>query len=350
MSQSYSSTPLTTTILSGGMESATPTSLISPGLSPTPQVPLQNTTTSPTRSTLTPYPSSSPGYVSNSSTSVSAQTLLSIIGCVCLIVVAIYTIHVIRRDRHRRRLERDGQDAESNSNGRVRNISTHRPEDEDSVPPPPQYRAYGQDQPYVDPDMVLSYPEMALLRNNGASDPMSSQQELFGTTSITTVTTTTTTTTTRTSACSSPTLTSPSPVISSTQLPVFSLNAGRYQPIFRHELPGNNDIHSSYHRSSASSPLTTSPTPIASRFTSTVPNNPGDTLFPVPTTHSQGTVSETSGLRPQGSPMSEGARGSGILQPILNRLRSQGPPPYIPMAPEETAPRLPPEYGNAVSQ
>ncbi|KAG0295197.1 hypothetical protein BGZ96_012299 [Linnemannia gamsii] len=35
-------------------------------------------------------------------------------------------------------------------------------------------------------------------------------------------------------------------------------------------------------------------------------------------------------------------------QPVLNRLRSQGPPPYIPMAPETALPRLPPEYNTAI--
>lgn len=34
--------------------------------------------------------------------------------------------------------------------------------------------------------------------------------------------------------------------------------------------------------------------------------------------------------------------------PSLNRLRSEGPPPYIPPAPEQSMPQLPPEY-NAVS-
>ncbi|KAK3821586.1 MAG: hypothetical protein J3Q66DRAFT_333692 [Benniella sp.] len=40
---------------------------------------------------------------------------------------------------------------------------------------------------------------------------------------------------------------------------------------------------------------------------------------------------------------------SGILQPPLNRNRSQGPPPYLDMSAEEAPPRLPPEYTSAVA-
>jgi hypothetical protein len=35
--------------------------------------------------------------------------------------------------------------------------------------------------------------------------------------------------------------------------------------------------------------------------------------------------------------------------PVLNRLRSEGPPPYIPMPPEAALPCLPPEYDTAVT-
>ncbi|KAF9344383.1 hypothetical protein BGX26_004446 [Mortierella sp. AD094] len=252
MSSSYPSypwTPTTSTVLPGGIISGVPTSAVTS--TPSNGSSSQNFTASPTGSTPASYPSSSPTFVPNAGPGISVQTVLSTIGLVCLIVATVYTIHVIRRDRRLRRLlerENGGQDLESNSGGGARLTSTYRPEDEDPAsPPPPQYRVYGGDQPYIDPEMVVVYPDMVFLNNNSALESVSSQRGLIGTASamtagdlnepITTTTTTTITTTTTTMTCSSPPSTSSmNPVVSGTTItapsPVITLTAGSHWSVF----------------------------------------------------------------------------------------------------------------------
>lgn len=215
--------------------------------------------------------------------------------------------------------------------------------------PPPQYRAYVLDQPYTDPEMTVAHPEqahnplhLATQRTRGPRDSLSSQHGLLSsepsseptthidptavrpilTTVITTTTTTTTTTTLSPPTSPVPrsiaapnanipneiTQSSAGPVISAPS-PTFSFASARQASILRAGLGGSNNMHQSARRGSAA-------------------NNSS----PEASTEDQMTELRGNSSRP------------GILQPALNRLRSQGPPPYIPLAPEEAAPQLPPEY------
>ncbi|KAF9108064.1 hypothetical protein BGX27_008492 [Mortierella sp. AM989] len=364
MSSTNSSISLTTTGMSGGMVSSDPTSVTAPISTQSSERPSQNITASPTYITPVSSPSPMPTYNPRSAEGASTQTLLAIVGITCLIIATIYTIQVIRSDCRRRRLDRDGSSREPESGNGGRYASTYRPEDEDTTCPP--YRVYGHDQPYIDPEMVVVYPDMVLLHSSNAPGLLSSQQGLTGITSIMTpgnvrdlyipipitTTATTITTTTTTTASSSPVIAAPSPV--------FTLTAGRYQSIIRHGLPGSNNIHNAGSFSSTLQATLTgrcSTVPSLSASTDSASISPGlygseQGLLSVPTAGNQGSVGRSSELQPERSSMAEhsGNSRSGILQPILNRLRSQGPPPYIPMASEETAPQLPPEYGATDSQ
>ncbi|KAF9995086.1 hypothetical protein BGZ79_000118 [Entomortierella chlamydospora] len=312
-------------------------------------------------STAASYPSSSPTSVPSTSLGISVQTLLlvTIVGLIGLTIATVCSIHVIRRYRRRGVLEREsgGQDPESNI-GRV--TSTYRPEDEsDSASPPPQYRAIGGDRPYIDPNMVAAYQDTVFLNNNSVLESASSQQGLIGAPSAMTaddpngpIITTATTTTTASSM---------NPIISNTIVatpsPVAAPIAGRDQSIIRHDLSGSSDIHNMGIRTptlptTATGVYSTNPNSQSTtefRSTSSTLSHPEQSLLSVPATTSQNTAIR----QPEGSPMTErvgNRRRSSILQPILNRFRSQGPPPYIPMSPEEIVPHLPPEYATAVSQ
>ncbi|KAF9174631.1 hypothetical protein BGX21_006209 [Mortierella sp. AD011] len=311
-------------------------------------------------STAAPYPSSSPTSVPSTSLGISVQTLLlvTIVGLIGLTIATVCSIHVIRRYRRRGVVEREsGQDPESNI-GRV--TSTYRPEDEsDSASPPPQYRAIGRDQPYVDPNMVVAYQDTVFLNNNSALEQASSQQGLIGAPSAMTAgdpngPIITTATTTATASSMNPIV---SNTIVATPPPVATPITGRDQSIIGYDLSGSNNIHNMGIRTptlptTAIGVYSTNPNSQSTtefRSTSSTLSHPEQSLLSVPATTSQNTAIRQS----EGNPMTErvgNRRRSSILQPILNRFRSQGPPPYIPMSPEEAVPHLPPEYATAVSQ
>ncbi|KAG0357307.1 hypothetical protein BC939DRAFT_524526 [Gamsiella multidivaricata] len=340
-----------------------------------------------------PDPSSSTASQTPSAgTGISVQTVFYGIAFLALFIAVIYTIHMIRKDRRRRRLERERRDSESAgaSGGQTRYTATYRPEDDD-VCPPPQYRTHLQDQPYIDPEMAMVYPDQVYYipdRVASTSESMSSHQGLLDThplpalpvaaggslhRPIITTTITTTTTTTTTTTCSSPStpsarsinapnasananatagldteehataIATSSPVISAPS-PAFTFTAGRHMSILRSGLRGSNNIHTSGRRSSP--PVTAQSTNSSS---SSPTHGPAEiSAAPAEPSNFESVVNmpETDTRTESTSAMTEqaGNSRSGILQPILNRLRSQGPPPYIPMSPEEALPRLPPDY------
>ncbi|KAF8923341.1 hypothetical protein BGZ58_003068 [Dissophora ornata] len=221
---------------------------------------------------------------------------------------------MVRQDRRRRRLEQENPES---GNRRTRHTATYRPEDNDAVCPPPQYRSYALDQVYVEPEMSTVYPDEAHhlghRRGLSESESMSSRQDLIndaGTTELYELSestaegsrqpTTAATTTTMTTATNSPPQ-SPSPQSITTP------NAA--------EQDGEPSATSSN----------------ASTSTVSAPPRPRQTSISM--------VEQIGNIRP------------GIFEPILSRIRSRslGPPPYIPTASEDALPRLPPEYATAVS-
>ncbi|KAF9146468.1 hypothetical protein BG015_011583 [Linnemannia schmuckeri] len=352
---------------------------------------------------------------------VPVATIFYFVAFVVALIAIIYTIHRVRRNRRRRLQEQNG---DSESGGRTRHTSTYRPEDDEGCPPP-QYRAYAADEPSLDPEMTIIYPEQAhyasshlgLLSftpalssptadNDDSVNPYlaSSRPPLHtnstGTTTTTTTTTITTTTTT-TSAASGSSLASPSasptitqrsimapnaniltttplnsadrldqyqhqyqhqeqqhgshmssvPVISAPS-PAFTFTVSRHLPILRNGLAGSNNIHQSgLGRRSTTPPVSNSTGTGGIETTNNQLSTPD--MQSVSQIHSPNRNSFAGSISSTGS--GSGSQ-SGLVvvapqqqHPVLNRLRSQGPPPYIPVPPEAALPRLPPEYDTAIA-
>ncbi|KAF9583415.1 hypothetical protein BGW38_009520 [Lunasporangiospora selenospora] len=122
-------------------------------------------------------------------------------------------------------------------------------------------------------------------------------------------------------------------------------------------LGGSNNIHQSGVRSPSSgssssqndSGNSNSEQTISSEQTS-ISGTPESSLptSPVSSRPTSMLVDRASSLGSLGNEMSERHRSPGMMHPVLYRLRSQGPPPYAPLAPEQTASQLPPEYTTTV--
>ncbi|KAG0056808.1 hypothetical protein BGZ83_003426 [Gryganskiella cystojenkinii] len=360
-------------------------------------------TTAPTASVV---PSNGGGVATQGSSGPgqSIETGLSFLAFLCLVVAILYTVRKVRRDRQLRRLAQEGtgdNNLENGNNGGGHR-STNRAEEVDEAGcAPPQYRVYALDQPYVDPEMSVIYPDpihyqvhLATHRTHarGQHDSMSSHRGLLSpsTSSLTqdyeedvqgseparpplnTTITTTTTTTTVTTFSSPPTspvsrsIAAPNanvltanpigdtsasesetaaPVINAPS-PAFTFASGRHLSILRAGLGGSNNIYqssSNRHHRHSSSTVSSSPLPADTSLLNT--NRQSSTPRSSQMSGSSLMMTEQNG----GNNSSSSSIRSGVLHPgSLNRLRSQGPPPYVPLAPEEAAPQLPPEYDTTV--
>ncbi|KAF9965700.1 hypothetical protein BGZ70_004280 [Mortierella alpina] len=321
---------------------------------------------------------------------------------------------MVRRDRRRRRLEQEGRggDPESGMHGaRSRYSSTYRPEEDDACPPP-QYRAYTLDQP-LDPETALAIVTPGEMhcqsdhqRHQHSPSTASSQLGLVSHTlentpdssadhqgSILTPNSRSITAPNANNVSSSATAdsnVSPGeqerarydqersaitgrgadqgnhgsvPVISAPS-PAFSFAAARQLFISRNGRRSNGSRRAG--ASSSSSPVapaqsTTSlalsavSSPSDSRPTSPALASTQNLLSNVNSMHD--TSNRSSVIDIQGGTSGVGAimtersgSDSGILQPTLNRLRSQGPPPYVAVSTEGLPPQLPPEYLTAVAE
>ncbi|KAG0038743.1 hypothetical protein BGZ82_010982 [Podila clonocystis] len=289
-------------------------------------------------------------------TGVPLRTVFYFLAFMALIMAIFYTIFIARRDR-RRRLRDRARDAEAGHS-------------------PPGYRSYMLDQPYVDPEMVVIYPQDAHLDQhlNALERHLTMENALNNRSLVSSVTTTTTTTfmpgatggvrssvedsettpepafiarpeglVALASLTGSTTGTTPSasvnggenmPVIAE-PAPTASFLSGRHLSILRFGLRGSNNIHSGSgsfsHRNSHHSEFSS---PAGSRSPSPTLSSPRSSMALL--------EPETGDNQPQ---MAE-VTSSSSLHPVLHRLRSQGPPPYIPSTDE--APALPPSYNRAV--
>ncbi|KAK3824187.1 MAG: hypothetical protein JOS17DRAFT_752173 [Linnemannia elongata] len=424
---------------------------VSPSLSPSPS---SSSSTSPSSSLYTTFPSWTTTFDSGYPTPVSqtsgpsptatdsppsqgafgpggvpVATIFYFVAFVSGLVAIIYTIHRIRSNRRRRLQEQNG---DSESGGRTRHTATYRPEDDEGCPPP-QYRAYAADEPSLDPEMTIIYPDQAHYASSHlgllsftpalsspsvndddsvnaylASSRPTLQTNSTGTTTTTTTTITTTSTTTAAapgsstgSPSASPTIiqrsimapnaniltttplnsadrldqysqhqnqnqnqnqeqqqgdhTSSVPVISAPS-PAFTFTVSRHLPILRNGLAGSNNIHQSGSgRRSSTPPVSNSTTVTGTGGTASTNNR-----LSTPDMQSVSQINAPNRNSFAGSISSIGSGStsqSGLLvavpqqqqHPVLNRLRSQGPPPYIPVAPEAALPRLPPEYDTAIA-
>ncbi|KAF9546238.1 hypothetical protein EC957_009977 [Mortierella hygrophila] len=355
---------------------------------------------------------------------VPVATIFYFVAFVAGLIAVFYAIHRVRRNRRRRLQEQNG---DSESGGRTLHTATYRPDDEEGCPPP-QYRAYAADEPSLDPEMTIIYPDQAhyasshlgLLSSTPAlSSPsvddddsvnayMASSRPTLqtnstnttGATTTTTITTTTTTTTTAPGSSTTSTSTSPTiiqrsimapnanilttaPLNSSDRLdqhpqhqnqhqerqegshmssvpvitapsPAFTFTVSRHLHILRNGLAGRNNIHQSGSGRRSSTPVSTSTTDTSTGGTNnrlSTPNMQSTSQVDAPNRNSfAGSISST------GSGSGSTSE-SGLVvivphqqqHPVLNRLRSEGPPPYIPMAPEAALPSLPPEYDTAIA-
>ncbi|KAG0344228.1 hypothetical protein BG004_004626 [Podila humilis] len=349
------------------------------------------TTTSPTGSvnaTISATPSSISDKASPTSflnpngtldsmtfTGVPLRTVFYFIAFMAVLMGISYAVFLARRDRRRRR-QSQNQDTEAG-----RHTSTFRPTDGDEDSPP-VYRAYMLDQPYVDPEMVVITPQEAHFdrhiaaleqhrlvepnyNTNGASSPTVSS---YTTTTMTTTTLSTfmpvssvrsveASSETQRSATSLPlsaasttvstSTTAETPVIT-TPVPAASFLSGRHLSILRFGLRGSNDIHHSG-TSPRNSVVGTSSSSSASHSRSPSPTRSIGSLQSSTMLLSASDTNDSQdheGSQPQ---MTEVAT-TGGQHPILHRLRSQGPPPYISMSSSDEAPSLPPSYNIAIVQ
>ncbi|KAG0323500.1 hypothetical protein BG000_002616 [Podila horticola] len=304
-------------------------------------------------------------------TGVPLRTVFYFIAFMALIMAIFYTIYIARRDRRRRRRNR-AQDTEAG-----RHTSTYRPETDEGkfTDPngPPGYRSYMLDQPYVDPEMVVIYPQDAHFDQhlNALERHLTMENAINNRSLVSSVTTTTTTTfmpeassgvrsvedsetptepvfvarpeglVATSSLTGSTSGTSNTPTVgASDSMPVIaepaptaSFLSGRHLSILRFGLGGSNNIHSGSGSSSSHR---------NSRHSQT--SSPSGSRPPSPTLSSP--RSSVALLMPESTSdqlqMAELTTSSSRQHPILHRLRSQGPPPYIPST--EEAPPLPPSY------
>ncbi|KAF9324060.1 hypothetical protein BG006_000903 [Podila minutissima] len=310
-------------------------------------------------------------------TGVPLRTVFYFIAFMAVVMAIFYTIFVARRD-HRRRVRDRARDAEAG-----RNTSTYRPETDegkftDHTNSPPGYRSHMLDQPYVDPEMVVIYPQDAHFGQhlNALERHLTMENSLSNRPLVSSVTTTTTTTTlatfmpgasggvrsgedfetttepvfvarpeglvaTSSLTGSSTRITSSMPTVDGSEnstpviaepAPNVSFFSGRHLSILRFGLRGSNNIYSgsSSHRNNRHSETSS---PSVSRSPSPSPRSSMALLVPEATGDNQ----------PQ---MAEVTSSSSLPHRALHRHRSQGPPPYIPST--EEAPALPPSYIHAV--
>ncbi|KAK5821134.1 hypothetical protein F5H01DRAFT_174268 [Linnemannia elongata] len=260
----------------------------------------------------------------------------------------------------------------------------------DSIVSPPQYRAYMLDQPYTDPESVIVYPDsvhygteqgiiqhLAVLQQQersqrtttaaSSTDQDSTNDDNLERPMLTTTMTTTTTTTTTTTVVSprsstaatasgtieggeaetttSTTITEPAPAHAQTfftgrHLSILRMGLSNYSHNHsRSSRPNNSRSSSSSSNSSSGSRSTTQQRPVRQMWT-----NPAQytesylIIHPTNTTFNSANSNGTSGSNGTGS----------SLPPTLSRLRSMGPPPYIPTSDDEEAPALPPSYNVVV--
>ncbi|KFH65274.1 hypothetical protein MVEG_08755 [Podila verticillata NRRL 6337] len=341
-----------------------------------------STFSSGTSSASTLAPTTSSGSSSDGTldamtfTGVPLRTVFYFIAFMALIMAIFYTIFIARRDRRRR--QRNRADTEAG-----RHTSTYRPDaDEDS---PPGYRSYMLDQPYVDAEMVVIHPPQDAHFDehlNALEQQLSMEHALNNRSLLSSYTTTTTTTTLATfmpgasssgvsSVEGSETVSTepvfiarPEGLVATASLsgstsgtssavnggnenndnvsviaepaPAASFLSGRHLSILRFGLRGSNNIRSgsSSHRNSR---LSETSSPSRSRSPSPALSSPRSSTVLL-------NVPEISGeSQPQ---MTEVTSSSSLSHPVLHRLRSQGPPPYVPST--EEAPPLPPSYNHAV--
>ncbi|KAF9572484.1 hypothetical protein EC968_009870 [Mortierella alpina] len=108
-------------------------------------------------------------------------------------------------------------------------------------------------------------------------------------------------------------------------------------------------------RSTTSLALSAVSSPSGSRSTSPALASTQNLLSNVNSIHNtsdrSSVIDTQGGASGTGVIMTERSRSdSGIVQPALNRLRSQGPPPYVAVSSEGVPPQLPPEYVTAVAE
>ncbi|KAF9540757.1 hypothetical protein EC957_003775 [Mortierella hygrophila] len=298
----------------------------------------------------------------------SLKSVFYFIGFLGLVIALFYTIFMVRRRRRHNNRRRDPEMAEHSGA-----TATYRPDSGDEVSPP-QYRAYILDQPYTDLESPIVYPDsvhygteqgliqhLAVLQQQersqlttaaaAASSPdqdSTNDDNLLRPILTTTMTTTTTTTTTTTvvaprssttaaagtteggeaETTTSTTITEPAPAHAQTFF------TGRHLSILRMGLSNysHNRSSSSSSNSSSGSRSTTQQRPVRQMWT-----NPAQYAESYMIINANG--NSTPGSNGSGSP---------VMPPTLSRLRSMGPPPYIPTSDDEEAPALPPSYNVVV--
>ncbi|KAG0279161.1 hypothetical protein BGZ96_002039 [Linnemannia gamsii] len=332
---------------------------------------------------------------------ISVKSIFYFIGFLGLVIALFYTIFVVRRRRRRNNRRNDPEMAERRGN------TTYRPDSGDEVSPP-QYRAYMLDQPYTDPGTAIVYPDsvhygteqgliqhIAVLEQQERSqrtsaadqDSIDEDDDIERPMLTTTMTTTTTTTTTTTVVAPAPrssttaptagttgtalegetesaspttaTITEPAPAHAQT---FFS---GRHLSILRMGLSNYSHNHSRSSSRSSSSASVYSNSSNGSRSTTSQqqqrPAAQRRQMWTNPAQYTEsymiidrGTSTATPNSTTNNSANDNGTSESSdsplavVMPPTLYRLRSMGPPPYIPTSDDEEAPALPPSYNVVV--
>ncbi|KAI1293444.1 hypothetical protein EDD11_008368 [Mortierella claussenii] len=457
------------------MSTSTTTTTATTSMAATPSIVLTSTTqyVFPTVSSTPSQSNSSSstngsGYDENISSNLPLKYVFYTIAFMGLMLAIFYTIYAARRDRRRRRAARNARnDPEM---GERRATTTYRPESGDEGKyiqnmslSPPQYISYMLDQPYLDSESAIVYPDQVhhgisqasqeqgliqhltiLGQHHQDLDHDDDQDTILSRPILTTTTTTTTTTMTTTTL--SPSLRSRSalsPVVDNAATaiphatgetsvsaaeaeasilsgpisvetpaaPSFAFLNGRHMSVLRRGLRNSNNnyhwhssssSHDSHRHSRAStqsgrssqesspavsrsvsphrrtgsqsgigssnrnSMVTIAPNVAVSPFsdsadTTTVHlnnnHNNSDSMGPprhnvrfhesvisVDTVHSGGAMTERSESSQSGLTTAAPV----VMPPSLYRLRSTGPPPYIPL-PSDEAPPLPPSYNTVAA-
>ncbi|KAF9922757.1 hypothetical protein FBU30_007130 [Linnemannia zychae] len=263
------------------------------------------------------------------------------------------------RRRHRRKNNRP-RDPEMVEH---RNNSTYRPESGDEVSPP-QYRAYMLDQPYHDPEMaypdsvhygaeqgmiqhlaVLEQQERCQQQTAGATEVLLDQDNQDVADNVERPMLTTTTTTTTLTTTTTTTITQPAPAHAQTFF------TGRHLSILR---LGLSNYHHNHSRSSSSNSSSSQSTSSSSSSGSRSSPRPARQMWTNPATYSESymvighEISTNSNNTNHYTTSATTSCSSSSNMPALYRLRSMGPPPYIPPSDDEEAPALPPSYNVAV--
>ncbi|KAF9139567.1 hypothetical protein BGX30_007828 [Mortierella sp. GBA39] len=225
---------------------------------------------------------------SNSSYGLGPLSLKSVfyfIGFLGLVIALFYTIFMIRRRRRHNNRRRDPEMAEQSGAN-----ATYRPDSGDEVSPP-QYRAYILDEPYTDLESPIVYPDSVHYgTEQGLIQHFAVLQQQEPPRSSSTTAAAGTTEGGEAETTTSTAITEPAPA----HAHAHTFFNGRHLSILRMGLSNYSHNHS---RSSR-------------------PNNNRSLAV--------------------------------VMPPTLPRLRSMGPPPYIPTSDDEEAPALPPSYNVVV--